>query len=254
MKSLVVTGGGHGIGEQICRKASAAGWRVGVLDLDGNLARSVAGDLPYGVALPADVCDAKGVERALDQFGDLDALVNNAGIVRYGSLLEISLADWKLAIDVNLTGTFIVGRAAARRMAAGVGGAIVNIASINGVIPAPNVGSYGTSKAGVVLLTEHMALEWAGSGIRVNSVSPGFVDAGMNEDVYADPETRRIRSSGVPLKRLGTPEDIADAVLFLLSDAASYVTGHNLIVDGGVHKNVLSLIPRPYPVRSGKHD
>ena len=249
MKSLVVTGGGHGIGAEICRTAAAAGYRVGVLDLDADLARRVA-DAVGGCALAADVRDEPSVERALDEFGSIDALVNNAGTVRFGQLLDLDIDDWRLVLDVNLTGTFIVARACARRMAGAGGGAIVNIASINGLVPAAYGGAYGSSKAAVALLTEQMAVEWAANGIRVNAVAPGFIDAGMSEPIYADAETRRVRSSGVPLKRLGTAEDIASAVLFLLSDQAAYITGHNLVVDGGVHMNVLSLLPRPKTVDS----
>ena len=253
MTSLVVTGGARGIGEQICRQAADRGYRVGVLDLDAATAGHVA-EAVGGQALVADIRDEAAVEAALDAFGQVDALVNNAGMVRFGTLAELSVEDWRLVVDVNLTGTFIVARAAARRMAESGGGAIVNISSINGLVPAAYGGAYGSTKAAIQLLTEQMAVEWADSGIRVNAVAPGFIDAGMSEPIYADPETRRVRSAGVPLKRLGAAEDIANAVLFLLSDQASYVTGHNLVVDGGVSMNVLSLLPRPKTVDSvGSH-
>ena len=249
MRSLVVTGGGRGIGAEICRAGAAAGYHVGVLDLDAGAAARVAAAVG-GEPLVADVREEASVEAALDGFGAVDALVNNAGMVRFGQLASLSVEDWRLVLDVNLTGTFVVGRAAARRMADAGGGAIVNITSINGLVPAAYGGAYGSSKAAVALLTEQMAVEWAERGIRVNSVAPGFIDAGMSEPIYADAETRRVRSGGVPLKRLGTAEDIAAAVLFLLSDDASYITGHNLVVDGGVNMNVLSLLPRPKAVDS----
>ncbi len=251
MKSLVVTGGSRGIGAQIARQAAAAGYRVGVLDLEAEAAAAgrVATEVG-GAALLADICDEGSVEAALDQFGAIDALVNNAGIVRFGTLNEQSVENWRLVVDVNLTGTFVAARAGARRMAERGGGAIVNITSINGLVPAAYGGAYGATKAAILLLTEQMAVEWAASGIRVNAVAPGFIDAGMSEPLYADPETRRVRSAGVPLNRLGTAEDIANAVLFLLSDQAAYITGHNLVVDGGVNMNVLSLLPRPKAVDS----
>ena len=248
-RGLVVTGGAHGIGATICRAAAAEGYRVGVLDLDAGGAEEVAAAVG-GCALIADIRDEDSVSAALDRFGEVSAVVNNAGMVRFGQLLDLSVDDWRTVLDVNLTGTFIVARAGARRMAAGGGGAIVNLTSINGLVPAAYGGAYGSSKAAVALLTEQMAVEWADAGIRVNSVAPGFIDAGMSAPIYADAETRRVRSAGVPLKRLGTAGDIAAAVLFLLSDAASYVTGHNLVVDGGVHMNVLSLLPRPKSVDS----
>lgn len=249
MRSLVVTGAGRGIGEEIARQASGRGYRVGVLDLDRDAAERVASAVG-GVALVADIRDEASVDAALDRFGELDALVNNAGIVRFGTLAEVSLEDWRLVVDINLTGTFVVARAAAARMAGSGGGAIVNITSINGLVPAAYGGAYGSTKAAIRLLTEQMAVEWAPNGIRVNSVAPGFIDAGMSEPIYADPETRRVRSSGVPLNRLGRAEDIAGAVYFLLSDEAAYITGHNLVVDGGVNMNVLSLLPRPSSVDS----
>jgi len=251
VKSLVVTGGSRGIGAQIARQAAAAGYRVGILDLEseGAAAGRVASDVD-GVALSADICDERSVEAALEQFGAIDALVNNAGVVRFGTLNEQTVENWRLVVDVNLTGTFIVARAAARRLAERGGGAIVNITSINGLVPAAYGGAYGATKAAVRLLTEQMAVEWAPSGIRVNAVAPGFIDAGMSEPLYADPETRRVRTAGVPLNRLGSAEDIANAVLFLLSDQASYITGQNLVVDGGVNMNVLSLLPRPKAVDS----
>ncbi len=249
MRSLVVTGGGHGIGETISRAGAEAGYRVGVLDLDADAARRVASAVG-GEALVADVRDERAVEGVFGAFGAIDALVNNAGMVRFGQLADLAVEDWRLVLDVNLTGCFIAGRAAARRMEATGAGAIVNITSINGLVPAAYGGAYGASKAAIALLTEQMAIEWAPRGIRVNSVAPGFIDAGMSEPIYADAETRRVRSGGVPLKRLGTAEDIANAVLFLLGDQAAYITGHNLVVDGGVHMNVLSLLPRPKTVDS----
>ena len=249
MRSLIVTGAGRGIGEEIARQASAHGYRVGVLDLDPGAAERVAGAVG-GVALVADVRDEASVTAALDRFGELDGLVNNAGIVRFGTLAEISAEDWRLVVDINLTGTFVMARAVAARMAKAGGGAIVNITSINGLVPAAYGGAYGSTKAAIRLLTEQMAVEWAPDGIRVNSVAPGFIDAGMSEPLYADPETRRVRSAGVPLKRLGSAGDIASAVYFLLSEEASYITGHNLVVDGGVNMNVLSLLPRPAAVDS----
>jgi NAD(P)-dependent dehydrogenase (short-subunit alcohol dehydrogenase family) len=249
VRSLVVTGGGRGIGEQICRKAAAVGYRVGVLDIDAEAAHRVAAAVG-GQPLVADVRDEGSVGAVLDAFGPIDALVNNAGMVRFGTLAELSVEDWKLVLEVNLTGTFLVARTTARRMAAAGGGAIVNVASINGLVPAPYGGAYGASKAAVRLLTEQMAVEWAAYGVRVNAVAPGFIDAGMSEPIYADPETRHRRAAGVPLKRLGTAEDVANAVLFLLSDQASYITGQHLVVDGGVSLNVLGLLPRPKAVDS----
>ncbi len=254
---MVVTGAGRGIGAGIARAAAAAGYRVGVLDLDASGATAVAEEIcatsgpDAAIALVASTADETAVEAALDAFGSVDVVVNNAGIVRFGPLAELSLADWRAVVDVNLTGTFVVARAAAARMAAAGGGCIVNITSMNGVAPGPNAGAYGATKAGVALLTQQMAIEWGGSGIRVNAVAPGLIDGGMSEPIYADPVTRAARESKVPAGRLGTVDDIAQAVLFLASEAASYITGQNILVDGGVTMSMIANLPRPAAVDAG---
>ena len=243
-RSLLVTGGGKGIGAAIARAASAAGYRVGVLDTHHTPETPAEAERLVG-----SVVDAEAIEAAVDRFGLPDALVNNAGIVRFGPLLELAADDWRAVIDVNLTGTFLVARAVARRwIAAGRPGAIVNVSSMNGVAAGPNAGAYGASKAGIALLSAQMALEWGPAGIRVNAVAPGLIDAGMSEPIYADPVTRAARESKVPLGRLGTADDVAAVVLFLLSDAAAYVTGQNLLVDGGVTGSVIAHLPRPASV------
>jgi NAD(P)-dependent dehydrogenase (short-subunit alcohol dehydrogenase family) len=148
-----------------------------------------------------------------------------------------------------------MARAAALGMIANGGGAIVNVTSMNGVAPGPNAGAYGASKAGVALLTQQMALEWGPHGVRVNAVAPGLIDAGMSAPIYADAEVRRARESKVPLGRLGRAEDVAKAVLFLASEEASYVTGQNLLVDGGVTMGIIGQLPRPRSVeRPGEGD
>ena len=175
----------------------------------------------------------------------------NAGIVRFGPLLDATLDDWRAVVDVNLTGTFVAARAVARRMvAAGRPGSIVTITSMNGVAPGPNAGAYGATKAGVARLTQQMALEWGPHGIRANAVAPGLIDAGMSEPIYADPDIRQRRSDRVPLGRLGRSDDVAAVVLFLLSEAAGYVTGTEVLVDGGVTMSVISTLPRPRAVDS----
>lgn len=244
-RSVVVTGAASGIGTQIARVAARDGWRVGVLDRD-DAVDAVAADIG-GVALRASVTDEAAVETALDQFGSLDALVNCAGIVRFGPLLDVSLADWQAVVEVNLTGTFVMARAAARRMHDG--GAIVNIGSMNGVAPGPGAGAYGATKAGVHLLTQQMALEWA-PNLRVNAIAPGLIDAGMAAPIYADAATRAAREDKVPLQRLGTPDDIASVALWLLSDGAAYVTGQTILVDGGVTMAMIANLPRPGAVET----
>lgn len=258
MSTLLVTGAGAGLGAGIATSAAGAGWQVGVLDRDADAAERCAATIGQGaVALAADTTDLDSFERALDRFADHtgrdapDGVVCNAGVVRFGPLLDLSLEDWRTVVEVNLTGTFLTARAAAQRMvAAGTVGSIVAITSMNGVAPGPNAGAYGASKTGIARLTQQMALEWAPHGIRVNAVAPGLIDAGMSEPVYADAEIRRRREQRVPTGRLGTVEDVAGAVLFLLSDAAGYVNGVELLVDGGVTMSIIDTLPRPHAVDS----
>ena len=247
-RSLLVTGGAAGIGAEIARMAGAEGYRVGVLDVDGAGAQRVAGEIGGAAALAASVSDEDEIEAAFDSFGTPEVLVNNAGIVRFGPLLEHSAADFRAVVAVNLVGTFLCGRAAARRMADARSGRIVNVASMNGIAPGPNAGAYASTKAGIMMLTQQMALEWSRFGIRVNCVAPGLIDGGMSAPINADPELRAERETVVPRGRLGTTTDIARAVLWLASDDADYVTGQTLLVDGGVTMSILSHLPRPRSV------
>ena len=242
-RTLLVTGGGGGIGRAIAIAADAQGYRVGVLDRDIEAARNVANTLSTGIALAADVCDAAEVAAAVQTLGTLDVLVNNAGILRTGPLLTQSPEDFRQVIDVNLNAVFIASQAAAPALRQSRGN-IVNIASINGIHPSPNSGAYGPAKAGVIALTKQLALEWGDLGIRVNAVAPGFVDSGMSTPFYTDEQVRANRSAAVPLGRLGAAEDIASAVLYLAGDDAAYVSGHTLTVDGGVAHSLLQQLPR----------
>jgi NAD(P)-dependent dehydrogenase (short-subunit alcohol dehydrogenase family) len=255
---VLVTGGGQGLGATIASAAVADGWKVAVLDRDRDAAARTAADIgDDAVALTADTTDEVELDAALDQLTRAtgraapDAVVCNAGIVRFGPLLDLTTDDWRGAVDVNLTGTFLTARAVARRMvAADQAGSIVTITSMNGVAPGPNAGAYGATKAGIARLTQQMALEWGPLGIRANAVAPGLIDAGMSEPIYDDGDIRRRRSERVPLGRLGTAEDVAGVVLFLLSPAAGYVNGVELLVDGGVTMSVISTLPRPAAVDS----
>lgn len=251
MRSIIVTGGANGIGAAICREAARRGARVGVLDVDAGGAERLASELPGAVPLPAAVNDEPAVLKAFDTFGDTpDVVVNNAGIVRFGPLADLSVEDWRATVDVNLTGTFIVSRAAAVRMAERGSGAIVNLTSINGISPGPYAGAYGSTKAAIALLTQQLAIEFGPAGVRVNAVAPGLIDGGMSAPIYADAEVRAARESKVPLGRLGTCEDIASVVLWLASDDAAYVTGQNLVADGGVVMSIIANLPRPRAVDS----
>ena len=256
--SVIVTGGGNGLGAEIARCAVEADWIVGVLDRDLDAASKTAASLgDHALALEADTTDEAQVEAAFDEFARRsghrapDGIVCNAGIVRFGPLLDLAARDWNAVVEVNLSGTFITARAFARRVIdAGRVGSIVTVTSMNGVAPGPNAGAYGPTKAGVALLTKQMALEWGPLGIRANAVAPGLIDAGMSEPIYADPEIRRLRSERVPMGRLGTGADVASVVMFLLSKDSAYVTGTEILVDGGVTSSVISTLPRPQSVDS----
>lgn len=229
MRTAVVTGGAGGIGAVVVRRIRDAGFRVVAWD------RAFAGTGEAGVThRVVDVADEASVVAAVEALEEAPALlVNCAAVLGPGSLLDFAYDEWERAVRVNLGGTFLVGRTVARQMAAAGGGAIVNLASINGTTVIPGAGAYTSTKAAVLRLSEQMALEWAPLGIRVNVVSPGFIDAGMNRAIIDKPEIRTAREQQVPLGRLGTADDIADAVLYLGTDAASYVTGQNIVVDGG---------------------
>ena len=246
MRSALITGAGSGIGAVLAARAVQRGYRVGVLDIDEAKARAVAAKLDGAIALAADVTVEASVVRALTEFGEVpDLLVNNAAITLFGSLIEQGIPGFRKVVDVNLLGTFIPAWIVGRQMVARGSGVIVNLTSINAITPRPNTGAYPTTKAAVAKLTEQMALEWGPAGVRVNSVAPGFIDAGMSAPFYADPEVRNRRGSRVPAGRLGAAEDIAAAVLFLASDEASYVNGHQLVVDGGVVHSLLAQMPLP---------
>ena len=244
MKTAVVTGGSGDIGRAIVRALTEDGYRVGLLDLDEARVVAAADELG-AIGLVADVTDEPGVERALQAFGAVpDVVVNNAGIGRFASLLEMPIETFRHQLDVNLTGAFIVARAAAKGIVARGSGVIINITSINAITTGPGTGSYPAAKAGLAKLTEMMALEWGPSGVRANAIAPGFIDAGISTPFYADPVVRASRGGAVPSRRLGLSEDIANAVSYLASDKASYVNGHHLVVDGGVSVSLLTQLPR----------
>jgi NAD(P)-dependent dehydrogenase (short-subunit alcohol dehydrogenase family) len=246
MKTAIVTGASSGIGAAISAAAVAAGYRVGILDAVADRAQAYAAKLGNAVALPCDVTDEAAVIAAFDTFGETpDLVVNNAGIVKFGMLTDVSLEDFRKVLDVDLIGSFLVARTAGKRMAQRGSGSIVNITSINSQTPSLGTNAYAAAKAGMSCLTQLMALELGPQGVRVNAVSPGLIDAGMGAAVYVDnPAARTTRSKGVPLRRLGSADDVANAVMFLASDAASYVNGHEIVVDGGLIHSVMSQLPR----------
>ena len=234
-RQVLVTGGGSGIGAACCRGFAAEGAAVTVLDRDGARAAAVAADVD-GRAVAVDVRDASAVDVAVrdsaEAMGGLTDLVNNAGTGMAKPLLAYTDKEWALLIGVNLTGTFHGIRAAAPIMLAAGRGSIVNNASLTGLRPTRGEGPYSAAKAGVLNLTQTAALELAPT-VRVNAVAPGMVRTPLTEMVAADDGWRTAAESGTPLGRIGTAEEVAEVILFLASDAASYVTGQTIVVDGG---------------------
>jgi len=246
-KAALVTGAARGIGLAAARKFLAEGWRVTLLDIEGELLERTCKALAAPettLAIHCDVSDADAVAAAVakagQHFGRLDALVNNAGIAIFKPLLETTQADWERVLAVNLTGPFLCTQAAAPLMRETGGGAIVNITSISGLRASTLRTAYGTSKAGLAHLTKQFAVELAALGIRVNAVAPGPVDTAMAKAVHT-PAIRADYHDTIPLNRYGLEEELAEAIFFLCSDRASYITGQVLAVDGGFEATGIGL-------------
>jgi NAD(P)-dependent dehydrogenase (short-subunit alcohol dehydrogenase family) len=238
-KVALVTGAARGIGLAVAKRFLAEGFCVALLDIEGDLvAKSVSAlARPEAtLAVTCDVSDAKAVASAFAgierRFGRLDALVNNAGVAVFAPLMETSDADWNHVLAVNLTGPFLCTKAAVPLMRSHGGGTIVNVTSISGLRASTLRAAYGTSKAGLAHLTRQLAVELAEFGIRVNGVAPGPVDTAMAKAVHSA-EIRADYHDAIPLNRYGLEEELAEAVFFLCSDRASYITGQILAVDGG---------------------
>jgi NAD(P)-dependent dehydrogenase (short-subunit alcohol dehydrogenase family) len=232
---VVVTGGGSGIGAATCRRFAADGARVAVLDRRGDAAAAVAGEVG-GLAVEADVADpaavGAGFDRIATELGRIDHVVSNAGVGRWKPLAEVTDAEWRLLVDVNLSGAFYVLRAAVPHLRAAGGGSIVHVASLNAHRAVPGEGPYSAAKAGVVNLTKTAALELA-PAIRVNCVSPGVVDTPLTAPITGSPALAQAITGAIPAGRIATAAEVADVIAFLASDAATFVTGQDVVVDGG---------------------
>jgi NAD(P)-dependent dehydrogenase (short-subunit alcohol dehydrogenase family) len=242
-KTAIVTGGGKGIGRQMAQGLAEAGANVVVCARQADRCEQAAAELEQvgirALGLGCDVRDPDQVQavvgRTVADFGGVDILVNNAGTVWGASPEDMPLEGWQKVVDVNLTGVFLFSQAAGRAMIAGSGGAIVNIASVAGLHGAPaeitDTVVYHATKGGVISFTRDLAWKWARHGIRVNAIAPGWFPSDMANfvlDQHGDSLLGR-----VPLARFGGPDDLKGPVVFLASDAAAYVTGHTLVVDGG---------------------
>lgn len=237
----VVTGGAQGIGQAIATTLAQEGADVVVADLDANRCEETVARVRQlgrkAMAVSVNVGDWDQVKGLIDHvqkdWERIDILVNNAGITRDGLLLRMKEEDWQSVLQVNLTGTFFCVKAVLPMMSRQRSGRIVNIASIVGAIGNIGQANYAASKAAVIGLTKTVAREYASRNITVNAVAPGFIDTAMTQDLSV--ETKAALLNQIPLKRLGQPSDIADAVSFLCSEKAGYITGHVLHVNGGMH-------------------
>jgi NAD(P)-dependent dehydrogenase (short-subunit alcohol dehydrogenase family) len=246
-KVALITGAARGIGLATAKRFLADDWRVALLDIDNETLDRTYATLAKShkvIAICCDVADAVGVTGALarvaQEFGRLDALVNNAGIAIFKPILEIGYEDWSRVLAVNLTGPFLCVQAAAPLMRESGGGAIVNITSISGLRASTLRTAYGTSKAGLAHLTQQQAVELASLGIRVNAVAPGPVDTAMAKAVHT-PEIRAAYHDAIPLNRYGLEQELAEMIFFLCSDRASYITGQTIAVDGGFEATGIGL-------------
>jgi|AntRauTorckE6833_2_1112554.scaffolds.fasta_scaffold14466_2 NAD(P)-dependent dehydrogenase (short-subunit alcohol dehydrogenase family) len=239
-KNILVTGGASGIGLASVERCLEEGANLVIADLPSSEGEKLAQKLDTKhsgrcLFVPVDVTSTTEVDALLDkmqaELGSVDGVFNNAGVGNMGASTEVTDGDFQKVIDINLTGVFRVARAALRFMEKQGSGSIVNCASILGVFGQSQTAAYTAAKGGVVNMTRTLALEYATQGIRVNSIGPGYIDTPLLEAL--DDEMRQFLIDLHPMKRLGRPEEIANAFLFLVSDEASFVTGANLLVDGG---------------------
>jgi 3-oxoacyl-[acyl-carrier protein] reductase len=236
----IVTGGARGIGREIALTLARAGADVALFDVNQELLERTAQELRSlgrrSEAVAVDVTDGKqvddGVSKVLDKLGRIDILINNAGITKDGLLIRMDDAQWDRVLAINLKGTFLCTRAVAKAMLKQRRGRIVSIASVVGLIGNPGQANYAASKAGIIGLTKAVAKELASRGVTCNAIAPGFIKTEMTE-VLPEAAKQRLMEA-IPMGTLGEPSDVAQAALFLVSEAARYITGHVLVVDGGL--------------------
>ena len=240
----VVTGGGQGLGKVFCHAFAEAGADIVVAEINQETGGQTTAEIDAmagreAIYVETDVTSrasvAAMVATGIERFGRIDVLMNNAGIVHWGEAESVAEGDWTKVIDVNLNGLFFCAQAVSKPMIAAKTGRIINIASMSGhIVNRPQAqASYNASKAAVIQLTKSLATEWAPHNVRVNSISPGYMGTDMAKPFFEDPEYGGVWIPSIPMKRPGEPEELAGVALFLASDASSYVTGSDIVVDGG---------------------
>jgi NAD(P)-dependent dehydrogenase (short-subunit alcohol dehydrogenase family) len=241
-KAAMVTGAGSGIGRATALLFAKEGARVAAVDVNLEAAQATAEAISEErkvLALRADVSNSDDVRLAVENtmraFGRLDVLHNNAGVLLAGTVVDISEEHWHRSIAINLTGTFLCSRYAIPAMLEGTGGSVINTASTAGLVAEQEIAAYCATKGGIVMLTKQMALDYARRGVRVNCLCPGWIDTPFNAPVIpSESWLQQTIDNVVPMGRQGTPEEPAYAALYLASDESSLVTGHALVVDGGL--------------------
>lgn len=253
-KVVVVTGAVGGMGQKFTADFAEQGAKIVLLDLLTDKLNSYAKELSdkYKVETLPITCDSTNeeqvdaaVKKVVEKLGRVDVLVNTAAILRFSPLEDLSVEEWRRAVDINLTGYFITSQAFGKQMIKQKKGTMVHISTVAGIFPETYSGAYSTTKAGVMMLSKQMAAEWGQFGVRSNCILPCLVKTPLSADFYKDPAVEQGRSKLVASKRIGELEDISNAVLFLSSDRSDYINGDDLRVDGGLSIMMQDQIPKP---------
>lgn len=252
-RNFVVSGAASGIGLAVAESLVRVGGHVALVDRDGAGAERAASQLrelgAHAIAVECDIANepqvAAAAKRVRRELGKVSGLVNNAGLLRAGSLDQVSIADWNHVLAVNLTGYLLCSREFGQDMLEAGHGSIVHVASISALHPQTRSGAYSASKAGVLLMNKQMAAEWGPRGVRSNAICPGMIRTALSTKFYEEPGFEAARAAVTASRRVGEPMDIAEPALFLLSDRAAYVNGTELVVDGGLDCMLMDMVPRP---------